>query len=304
MLADLLQEMSYPELAEMIGSLRRLLRNHEKWMTKMNRTVICGTEIDKAYLDPRVHRQCDFGTWYMGVESPAILNDREFVDLGIAHRRLHEGMHGLVEQYQERQAISERLYDGVAAASASFNDLALRFLQNLESVQQQYDPLTKLLSRKAMHFVLEGELSRISRVDRSSCIAIAEVEQIRALHAAHAFEQADKVLVNLSAMLIETLRHYDTVARYGESQFLFCFPETGVAETSAILERINANLERPAFIAQNHDFGISFLCAIAELDPTLSVQQSIANIDKALEESREYGGSAMITHINLHHPMS
>jgi len=86
------------------------------------------------------------------------------------------------------------------------------------------------------------------------------------------------------------LRKYDSIYRYGGEEFLICLPGTPLKEAAAVVERIRAGLERlPIRLPSGDTFFATASFGIAEMNPRLPVEESIASADMALIHAKDRG---------------
>ena len=117
------------------------------------------------------------------------------------------------------------LADLVAAAIAMFrtSSMAAERAEWLERVALT-DPLTGLANSRTVTRVLELEVARAQRQGSEVSIAIFDVDNFRELNAASGSRAGDHVLRQVAAILAESVRLVDTIARTGGDEFLLVAP--------------------------------------------------------------------------------
>lgn len=86
------------------------------------------------------------------------------------------------------------------------------------------DPLTGLANARTIDRVLELEIARASRQGSEVSVAVFDVDDFVATNAAAGRAVGDDVLRQVAAVLAESVRLVDTVARYGGDEFLLVAP--------------------------------------------------------------------------------
>ena len=101
------------------------------------------------------------------------------------------------------------------------------------------DPLTGLANRRTFDRVLELEIARASRLGSEVSVAVFDVDAFRATNEAGGTGAGDDVLRAVAAVLAESVRLVDTVARIGGDEFVVIAPGAGGV---AVAGRIIAGL--------------------------------------------------------------
>ena len=100
------------------------------------------------------------------------------------------------------------------------------------------DPLTGLANRRTFDRVLELELVRAGRQGGEVSVALFDVDAFSAANAA-GHETGDDILRQVAAVLAESVRLVDTVARYGSDEFVLIAPvPAGLTVARRVLEGV------------------------------------------------------------------
>ncbi|HEX3265419.1 MAG TPA: GGDEF domain-containing protein [Candidatus Limnocylindrales bacterium] len=103
------------------------------------------------------------------------------------------------------------------------------------------DALTGLANGRTLQRVLELELARAARQKLEVSVAIFDVDDLTGLNDAHGKAAGDDTLREVAAVISETVRFVDTVARWGGDEFLLVAPgATGNTVAQRILDAVRA----------------------------------------------------------------
>ncbi len=131
--------------------------------------------------------------------------------------------------------------DLAAGAIASFRSsaMAAERAEWFERVAHT-DPLTGLSNARTLNRVLELELARAQRQQSEVSIALFDIDGFTALNQTAGSRAGDQVLRQVAAVLAETVRLVDTVARTGGDEFVVIAPgSAGMTVARRVLEGIS-----------------------------------------------------------------
>lgn len=105
------------------------------------------------------------------------------------------------------------------------------------------DPLTDLLNRRALADAFERELERAERGGHPVGLVLLDLDGFKRYNDENGHPAGDRALKRLAAVLEETTRGIDLVARIGGEEFAVLAPESDTAGTLALAERIRRAVE-------------------------------------------------------------
>ncbi len=108
------------------------------------------------------------------------------------------------------------------------------------------DSLTKLWNHGTFQQLLDEELARAKRYDKTVSLAMLDLDDFKAYNDRLGHQAGDQLLVRVAQVLREVARTSDQVARYGGEEFAFIFPETPREEALQACERIRARVSSGA----------------------------------------------------------
>ena len=154
------------------------------------------------------------------------------------------GWEGTHEVGASDEALLVAIADLAAAAIASFrtSSMATERAEWFERVAHT-DPLTGLSNARTLGRVLELEVARAQRQGSEVSVALFDVDGFSALNEKSGSRTGDLVLRQVAAVLADTVRLVDTVARTGGDEFVVVAPgSAGVTVARRVLDGI-AGLE-------------------------------------------------------------
>ena len=141
--------------------------------------------------------------------------------------------------------------------------IATLLIQRMGVLQQKNastDPLTGLLNRRATYQVLSREMDRSRRYKKIFSIILLDVDHFKRINDTFGHMTGDEVLVGLSRLIENAIRHADSIGRWGGEEFLLLLPETQGAAAKTLAERVCRLIRESRFGKVDHvtaSFGVS-----------------------------------------------
>ena len=144
--------------------------------------------------------------------------------------------------------------------------------RDLEQARQlaRVDALTGLPNRKAILEMLESELSRVRRLERSFSIALLDCDGFKTINDQQGHLAGDRALQNLAHALRKHTRPYDGVGRLGGDEFVLILSEADSDQIPAIIDRLR--------IALHDELGSEY--------PSLTFSIGVTTVRPPLDQSR------------------
>jgi len=153
-----------------------------------------------------------------------------------------------------------------------------------------HDGLTGCFNRRHWITLAENEFMRAKRNGRSLSIIMIDIDNFKAVNDTWGHSMGDRVLVSLSESLLGVLRTTDFFGRIGGEEFAIILPETDLATSVLIAERLRVVAESTDTCLENDVVSITISLGTTSLthsDSTLSAILSRA--DDALYRAKEKG---------------
>ncbi|MDP8944132.1 MAG: diguanylate cyclase, partial [Actinomycetota bacterium] len=163
-----------------------------------------------------------------------------------------------------------------------------------ERVQLQAvtDELTGLANVRQFHQTLESEIERCRRFATDVGLIMLDIDDFKAINDTHGHQQGDLVLQEVAQVLRGLSRDVDSPARYGGEEMVVVLPQTDLAGSEAVAERMRAAIETLSIrrvdgegsVSVTASFGVAALPECAHDDSSL-----VAAADAALYRAKRAG---------------
>lgn len=104
------------------------------------------------------------------------------------------------------------------------------------------DYLTGLANRRAFFEAAEQELTRSMTVPRPTAVIAIDADHFKTINDRYGHPGGDAVLQHLAAILGETFREVDVVARIGGEEFAVLLPSTDLPRAAVVAERLRSGV--------------------------------------------------------------
>jgi diguanylate cyclase (GGDEF)-like protein len=173
-----------------------------------------------------------------------------------------------------------------------------KLYQNYQKAQRdsKTDPLTGVSVRRVLEKALKAECVRAIRYNRSFCIAIVDLDNLKQINDNAGHAAGDKVLRKVAEIMCSNVRAMDIVARYGGDEFVLLMPETRLSNATALVERLRCQVKT---ISIPNVPAITVSCGLAEWNSSAqdTAQLILKRADTALYEAKRIGRNRVVCEI-------
>ena len=120
-----------------------------------------------------------------------------------------------------------------------------RLKQEIETIRAEasLDPLTGLANRKTFDGALANALTENRDKARHICLVLFDIDRFRVINDRFGHLVGDRVLRHIAAVLTESVKGKDTVARFGGEEFAIILPDTSPDDAQTVAENIRKTIE-------------------------------------------------------------
>jgi diguanylate cyclase (GGDEF)-like protein len=131
---------------------------------------------------------------------------------------------------------------------------------------------------------------------QASCIAFMDLDGFKAVNDTFGHGLGDQVLAQAARCIIEHLRAYDRVFRYGGDEFLLLLPGARPEAAWQLVDRIRQRLAETTLGLSPEGQAIRLTASfgITSLEPDLNVEECITRADKALLLAKAAGRNRVV----------
>lgn len=184
----------------------------------------------------------------------------------------------------------------------TFEEVSVRVNVNLELIDlftqsremANKDFLTGLFNRRYFFERSEIIFSKASRKKEPLGVVMLDIDHFKRVNDTYGHDAGDKVLKNLSNLLLINLRDYDIVARFGGEEFCILFEECGLETVQMRLEMIRSVVE-----ATHTPVGDENIHCTVSMGLCYGLGESFDGMlklaDEALYEAKESGRNKVVT---------
>jgi diguanylate cyclase len=278
------------DLQAALKELGQAIYNHEQWHKDLTRTVLCRLAYDRRDVAQDAHRQCRFGQWYYSDSAQPLHAHAAFQAMGPAHEHMHQCAAQLLRFSSGEVPGSPTDYDNFSNALDRLRLQILTLKHEIEDSLYNRDTLTGAENRIGMLTKLRELLELVKRQAQECCVVIMDLDHFKRINDTHGHLIGDQVLARAVRGVKEILRPYDKVFRYGGEEFLISLQNTDVETGRAVIERLRAHLAATALAHDGStDIVVTASFGMAQLDPAVSLEETINRADKSLLAAKALG---------------
>ena len=157
------------------------------------------------------------------------------------------------------------------------------------------DSLTELANRRALMKALGDELSRTQRTGRPFALAMLDIDHFKRINDNHGHQAGDRVLQAVSRVLRSNCREIDTVARIGGEEFAILMPETSIASSRPVMERILAAVSAIDTGLGGPDAHLTISIGLVDADDGGHVERLMREADARLYRAKGEGRNCIVS---------
>jgi diguanylate cyclase (GGDEF)-like protein len=119
------------------------------------------------------------------------------------------------------------------------------------------DELTGLWNRRVIETIAEAEVRRQNRYPCALALGILDADKFKEINSGYGQPGGDQALIGIARALTGALRSTDRVGRISGEEFLIIAPDSDLAGTSLVAERIRSTIERAAISYEGQEIRVT-----------------------------------------------
>jgi len=285
MIEELIRNLDPKTTQSLVVTIKSVLSDHVRFIREINRFLIFKDVENTLFTDNNIsaHQQ-NFKSWFESYKGTVIEGSHEINKIADLHLKLQIMAEKITKNLRQFKKIDIIEYELFLNENDHFFEFLWQLATEIISAQYQFDPLTKLLNRRAFLPILQHELSKVNRLDSCCSLVLVDIDDFKDINDNYGHDTGDSILTQFSTMLSKHLRQSDCASRHGGDEFLLCLPDTDVNKAYRIIERLNNHIQAFEYSSNIHltaSFGISPL--------KKDIRNSIINADVAMYQSKNNG---------------
>jgi diguanylate cyclase (GGDEF)-like protein len=173
----------------------------------------------------------------------------------------------------------------LGAADELLLDCIARHYELLDRLEQMEanthrDDLTCVYNQNYIKRAIQSEIRRTLRYGGVFAVVFLDIDGLKAVNDSHSHLMGSKLLQELAALLIATVRDSDLVARFGGDEFVLLLLHSSTAQARMICQRLRKKIAAHNFLGEHQlDVHITASFGIAGNTP------AIASVDEILKQA-------------------
>lgn len=276
------------ELQTAIGQLEQAGQSHDEWFDDINRTMLCHLPHNPNDVRDDAHCLCRFGQWLYQHASPRLRDHPAFCIIEKEHRMMHAGAARLLLGIAAGGRAPLETYDSFSRSLKQLRLQITTLKQELQDALYNLDSLTSANSRIGMLTYLREQHELVKRGNQHFCIAMLDLDHFKEINDRFGHSTGDQILKSVARHILDNIRPYDRLFRFGGEEFLLGMPQTALNTGATVSERLRRGIaEKSGGPHITASFGV------AEFTPELTVEESIDRADQAMYSAKYNGRNSV-----------
>ncbi|MCE9525545.1 MAG: GGDEF domain-containing protein [Planctomycetales bacterium] len=196
----------------------------------------------------------------------------------------------LAQMAQANELLQRRIADAEATLSQQSERMAAAMSE------ARTDKLTQLANRRAFEDEFQRRSAEFRRYGTRFLLMLIDIDRFKRLNDTYGHPAGDAVLSQLAAILRQTVRDTDLVARFGGEEFVLLLPAGEMSQVTDSMERIRRAVEEAEFHLEDRTLQVTISCGAAEPLERETADALIKRADTALYAAKEAGRNRCFFH--------
>ena len=182
----------------------------------------------------------------------------------------------------------EELDSIIEALNITIN--AVRERDNSLRRMAEYDSLTGLANRSYFMTELEGEVSRMTRKEKSSALFFVDLDQFKYVNDTLGHAAGDRLLTQVGKALKTRMRDSDLIARFGGDEFTVLARDIDSKNAASLADSLLSMLQEMRFIEGETSLHVHCSIGLTMIDSRrFSAEEFLAQADMACHQAKTRG---------------
>lgn len=272
-----------------ISGIESSLSKHTDWLKEWLNLVVLNHNTSSFKLQGIA--DTPLGAWYLSAGSEPFRNNPIFLVLGEHLEEMVTRVQAFVEASDADKPLSVDIYTDFLKNLLDLNGLVQQIQGDAWRGLTKLDPLTGIRNRHDMMVELNNERERSRRSGLPCGISMMDLDLFKAVNDTHGHVVGDHVLRCVARIILDQLRPYDMLYRYGGEEFLICLPNTDLHTSQMVLDRLREKIASNAMplAPDGADIFITASFGVTQVAAEQEIEGSIQRADNALLEAKNNG---------------
>lgn len=155
--------------------------------------------------------------------------------------------------------------------------------------QANTDVLTGMPNRRFMEAIYLDRSRKNIDEYYPMVVVIADIDHFKSVNDTHGHDVGDRVLQQVSSILMSGVRNTDVAVRSGGEEFVVLYPKTDLGRGRNLAEKLRVSIESSPFREENLELPITMSFGVAVIADCSKVEEQFKAADKQLYEAKRRG---------------
>jgi diguanylate cyclase (GGDEF)-like protein len=156
------------------------------------------------------------------------------------------------------------------------------------------DPLTNCYNRRALCDFIENDIAFTKRYGSELSVIMIDIDNFKEINDMHGHLAGDKVLTDISALLISHVRKSDYLARYGGEEFVIVLRDTPLYSAVQLAEKLRKMVEKHAVVFGKKRIRLTASFGVASLENKPDHGSLLREADERLYKAKATGKNIVV----------
>jgi diguanylate cyclase (GGDEF)-like protein len=197
---------------------------------------------------------------------------------------------------RDRQATLTRANEELDALNISLTEANLQKTMLLDQLERQTyeDALTGLANRRRLDQRLADEFALALRHGRPLAVAMADLDQFKAVNDRYSHAVGDAALRATAKILAAQVRHTDLVARFGGEEFVVVLVETDAAAAQRVCEKLRQAVSQYNWSSIHPSLSLTLSIGVTADTTVPTHERMLAAADRNLYTAKAAGRNRVV----------